>query len=80
MDRTFALRMLEGVLLIHARITLEPTDQGTLMRFGASGQPTGALRLAQPVLRRTLERQFAGYCATLKQLVEKAPTHHTSDA
>jgi hypothetical protein len=27
-------------------------------------------RLAQPVIRLTLRRQFAGYCATLKQVLE----------
>jgi hypothetical protein len=41
------------------------------MGFGAHGQPTGALRLAEPLLRRTLNRQFAGHCATLKQKLEE---------
>src|SRR5450755_1509463 len=31
------------------------------------------MRLAQPLLRLTLKRQFAGYCATLKQVLEIAP-------
>lgn len=69
-DRAFALHVVEGALPVDARITLEPTESGTLMRFGAHGQPTGALRLAQPLLRRTLKRQFAGHCATLKQVLE----------
>ena len=72
-DRVFALRMLEGALPIHARITFEPTELGTRMRFDANGQPSGLIRLAQPVLRLTLKRQFAGYCATLKQVLENAP-------
>ena len=40
------------------------------MCFAAHGQPTGALRLAEPLLRRTLKRQFAGHCAKLKQVLE----------
>jgi hypothetical protein len=28
------------------------------------------MRLAQPLLRVVLRRQFAGYCATLKQVLE----------
>ncbi len=69
-DRAFALHVVEGALPVDVRITFEPTARGTLMRFGAHGQPTGALRLAEPLLRRTLKRQFAGHCATLKGVLE----------
>jgi uncharacterized protein YndB with AHSA1/START domain len=72
-DRVFALRMLEGPVPIHARLTFEPNEQGTRVQFTAHGQPSGAMRLAQPLLRLTLKRQFAGYCATLKQVLEHAP-------
>ena len=72
-DRVFALRMLEGALPIHARITLEPTELGTRVQFDAHGQLSGTMRLAQPLLRVTLKRQFAGYCATLKAVLESAP-------
>ena len=65
--------MLEGALPIHARITLEPTKLGTRVQPDAHGQPSGPMRLAQPLLRLTLKRQFAGYCATLKQVLEIAP-------
>jgi uncharacterized protein YndB with AHSA1/START domain len=71
-DRVFALRMLEGALPVDAHITFEPTDRGTLMRFFAHGQLAGAMRLLQPLLRRTLRRQFAAYCATLKRVLENA--------
>ncbi len=69
-DRAFALHVVEGALPVDARIILEPTVSGTLMHFGAHGQPTGALRLAEPLLRRTLKRQFAGHCARLKHVLE----------
>jgi uncharacterized protein YndB with AHSA1/START domain len=67
--RTFALRVVEGTP-IHLRITFEPAERGTLMRFRSHGQLTGAMRLAQPLLQRTLERQFARQCATLKRVLE----------
>jgi uncharacterized protein YndB with AHSA1/START domain len=70
-DRTFALHVIEGALPVDVRITFEPTGRGTLMRFGAHGQPGGALHLAQPLLRRMLRRQFAGYCRNLKQILEE---------
>ena len=74
-DRVFALRMLEGALPIHARITFDPTEVGTRLQLDAHGQPSGLMRLAQPVLRLTLKRQFAGYCTALKQVLENtSPT------
>src|SRR5262249_34646002 len=69
-DRAFGLRMIEGALLLHADITLAPTDAGTRLSFRAHGQPSGAMRVMQPLLRITLRRQFAGYCAKLKQVLE----------
>jgi uncharacterized protein YndB with AHSA1/START domain len=72
-DRVFALRMLEGPLPIHARITFEPTETGTRVKFDAHGRASGPMRLAEPFLRVTLKRQFAGYCATLKEVLETAP-------
>ena len=70
-DRLFALRMLEGPLPIHGRIALDPPGQhGTRMRFTVHGQPSGAMRLAQPLLRIALKRQFAAHCATLKRVLE----------
>jgi uncharacterized protein YndB with AHSA1/START domain len=69
-DRTFALRMIEGALPIDARLTFEPTERGTRLRFAANGQPTGSMRLAQPLLRLTLKRQLTGYCATLQRVLE----------
>lgn len=73
-DRTFGLQTLEGPLPIHAHISFEPTQHGTRMRFAAHGQPTGAMRFAQPLLRRALKRQFAAHCATLKRVLENAPS------
>lgn len=72
-DRVFALRTIEGALPIHARITFEPTERGTRVHFQAHGEPSGAMRLAQSLLRVTLKRQFAGYCATLKRIMENSP-------
>jgi uncharacterized protein YndB with AHSA1/START domain len=71
-DEVFALHTLEGALAIDARITFESTERGTRLRFAASGQAAGPLRLLQPLLSRTLRRQFARYCATLKNVLENA--------
>ena len=69
-DRTFALRVVEGTP-VHLRIVLEPAGAGaTLMRLRAHGGLTGPMRLAEPLLRRVLQRQFAQQCETLKQVLE----------
>jgi uncharacterized protein YndB with AHSA1/START domain len=67
--RTLALRVLEG-LPIDARISFEPVREGTIVRFFAHGQPTGAARLLQPLVRAALKRQFSRDCKTLKGLLE----------
>lgn len=73
-DRVFALDMVEGALSLNARMTFEPTAAGTRFEFSARGQPTGWMRIAQPILRRTLKRQFAANCARLKQVLEATPS------
>ena len=70
-NRTFALRVVEGTP-IHARITFEELDEGTLMRFRVHGRLGGAMRLLEPLVRRVLRRQFGGYCATLKGVLESS--------
>ena len=59
---------------MHARMTFEPSGAeggSTLLRFAAHGQLSGPLRLAQPLLQRTLKRQFTKQCATLKHVLEE---------
>ena len=73
LNRTFALRVVEGTP-IHARITFEQVEDGTLMRFRVHGQLEGAMRLLQALVGRALRRQFAKYCATLKDVLENRPT------
>jgi hypothetical protein len=68
-NRTFALRVVEGTP-IHARITFEPIEGGTLTCFRVHGQLDGAMRFLQPLVRRVLRRQFREYCATLKGVLE----------
>ena len=64
----FALRVVEGTP-VHLRITLDPDGGGTRMRFRAHGELTGAMRLLQPVLARTLKRQFTQQLHTLERVL-----------
>jgi uncharacterized protein YndB with AHSA1/START domain len=70
-DRVLGLRMIEGPP-VHGRITLEPTERGTRFQFRVYGQPTGAARLVEPLLRFILKRNFQHFCMTLKRVLEDA--------
>jgi uncharacterized protein YndB with AHSA1/START domain len=69
-NRRFDLRILEGPLPLDGNFGFEAVDGRTRIDFAAEGQPSGLLRLAQPLLARTLEKQFRGYFARLKELME----------
>jgi uncharacterized protein YndB with AHSA1/START domain len=73
-DRLFALRMIEGPLPIDARISVEPSERGTRLRFNVTGEPTGPLRFLQPVMRLALKRQFREHCSSLKRVLEQPRT------
>jgi hypothetical protein len=60
-DHVFALHMLEGALPLDARIMFEPTEEGTQIRFRVHGQPTGAMRIAQPLLRAQPQTPVLSY-------------------
>lgn len=70
-DCVLDLQMIEGPP-VHGRITIEPTERGTRFRFRVYGQPTGAIRLAEPLLRFILTRNFQHFCGTLKRALEDA--------
>jgi uncharacterized protein YndB with AHSA1/START domain len=70
--RAFGLQVVDGSLPVDLDIGLVPGDRGTLMSFRGHGRPTGAMRLAQPLLQRVLRRQFGQQCATLKQVLESS--------
>jgi uncharacterized protein YndB with AHSA1/START domain len=70
-DRVFSLRMIEGPLPVDARITFDPSEHGTRMRFTVRGEPSGPLRFLQPLMRAALKRQFREHCATLKRVLER---------
>jgi hypothetical protein len=71
-NQRFDLRILDGPLHVDGSHHFETTPTGTRINFVAAGQPTGAMRLAQPLLSRVLDRQFRDYYRRLKQVLEAA--------
>lgn len=68
-DHVFGMRIIEGPP-VHGQITFEPSDTGTGFRFRVYTQPTGLMRLAEPILRPILKRQFEQHCTNLKAVLE----------
>jgi uncharacterized protein YndB with AHSA1/START domain len=71
-DRAFGLRIIEG-LPVHGQLTFEPSDGGTRFCFRVYSQPTGMMRIAQPLMRAMLRRQFEQHCTNLKTVLEARP-------
>jgi hypothetical protein len=69
-DRRFGLKMIEGPLPVDGHLRFEPDGAGTLFAFTVQARPTGLARLAQPLLRLALKRQFEKHCAELKRVLE----------
>ena len=68
--RRLHVHIVEGPYPVDGTWSLTPTDGGTRVEFVADGELHGAMRLAGPVVRRMLERQFAGYHENLRRNVE----------
>jgi uncharacterized protein YndB with AHSA1/START domain len=68
-DRLFGMRIIEG-LPVHGQITFEPTSTGTRFRFRVYSQPTGTMRIAQPIMSAMLKREFEKHCTNLKSVLE----------
>lgn len=69
--RRFALRILDGPLPVDGSFAFAPAGGGTRVELHAHGAPSGPLRLASPLLRRVLRRQFTADLARLKRVLEQ---------
>jgi uncharacterized protein YndB with AHSA1/START domain len=68
--RRLSLRVVDGPMPIDGRLTFEPRESRTRMSFNVYGNPGGPLRFVKPLVQWALKRQFAGYCTTLKRVLE----------
>ena len=69
-NRRLSIRVVDGPMPIDGRLTFEQRDGATRMSFNVYGNPGGPLRFVKPLMQWALKRQFAGYCATLKRVME----------
>jgi uncharacterized protein YndB with AHSA1/START domain len=70
--RLVHVHVVEGPYPVDGEWAFEPQGGGTRVRFVAEGELSGAARLMQPIVRRIVTRQFAGYHENLRRLLESA--------
>jgi uncharacterized protein YndB with AHSA1/START domain len=66
------VRIVEGPFPVDGTWTLTPDGEGTRVAFVAEGPLRGAMRLAEPLVKRMVGREFAGYHENLRRNVERA--------
>jgi len=64
------VHIVEGPYPVDATYRFEPDGNGTKVTFVAEGPLGGAMRLLEPLTKRMMARQFAGYHEKLRQNVE----------
>jgi len=64
------IHVIEGPQPIDGTWSLEPDQDGTRVTFMAEGELRGAVRYLQPLVKRLIARQFAGYHRNLRRNVE----------
>ncbi len=72
-DRPHRVRVhvVEGPYPVDGAWTFQPDAAGTQVYFVAEGELAGLAKLLEPILRRLLARQFAGYHRNLKRNLEQ---------
>ncbi len=69
--RRVHVHIVEGRYPVDGTWTFEPEGDGTRVGFIAEGELTGLMKLLEPLARRLLARQFAGYHRNLKHNIER---------
>jgi uncharacterized protein YndB with AHSA1/START domain len=64
------VHIVEGPYPVDGTWAFDATGSGTRVTFVAEGELRGPMRLAGPIVRRMIDRQFAGYHENLRRNVE----------
>lgn len=70
--RRLHVHIVEGPYPIDATYSFEADGDGTRVTFVAEGPLSGVMRFAEPLMKRVLARQFAGYHDKLRANLESA--------
>lgn len=68
--RRVHVHIVQGPYPIDGTWTFEPDGAGTKVGFTAAGELQGPMRLVEPIVKRVMARQFAGYHRNLRRNIE----------
>jgi uncharacterized protein YndB with AHSA1/START domain len=68
---SLSLKSISGPVNLVQRFTLTPTADGTNLKLDMEGEPTGLLKVAQPLLKPAVEKQLNEQVNKLKQIAEQ---------
>lgn len=75
---TYTVKGTSSPLAYEIAHTLRPTDGGAQLHVRFQAQPTGLLKIAEPVLASSVKRDFEEGYQHLKTLLESEPTREVS--
>ena len=71
--RLLKVHVVEGPYPVDGTWAFAPEGDGTRVRFTAEGELHGIMKLLEPITKRLMARQFAGYHRNLRRNVEGGP-------
>ena len=70
-ERVLAFKSTSGPIPLQGRYSFEPDGKGTRVTFTMQGEPGGFFKLAEPIVARSVQRQWVTNLANLKDVLEQ---------
>jgi uncharacterized membrane protein len=70
LNKKFAIKTTSGPIPLKGNVTFESLNGGTEVKVLAESELSGFFILAEPIFKRTMQRQIEGNFANLKDLLE----------
>ena len=69
-DKKVVQRLHSGPMLFDQIFAFEPVDGGTKLTLGGEGETGGFFKLAEPLLKRRMQKEMEGNLSNLKGILE----------
>ena len=69
-DKKMAQRLHSGPMLFDQIFAVEPVEGGTKFTLGGEGETGGFFKLAEPILKRRMQKEMEGNLSNLKGILE----------
>ena len=78
-NRAIGFRSTSGPIPVEGRYAFEPAGEGTKLTYTLQGVPGGFFKLAEPLVARSMQRQWDTNLANLKDVLEQKETALASE-